>query len=147
MSAAWPAMPDIVWKLLCMSLIACTASSVSACENYEQPGTTLAGTVTVETFYGPPGFGESPETDAKERQAILHLVKPLCTLASGEDPAEQDQVSVTLVPMDDLKLRDFVGKTVRVRGSLFHAITGHHHTAVLIAIYEAPVILPAAGVP
>jgi hypothetical protein len=137
----------IVWKILCISLIGCAALSASACEKYGLPSTTLAGTVTVETFYGPPGYGESPETDSKERQAILHLAKPLCTLASDDDPAEQDQVKVTLVPMGNLSLRAFVNKTVTVRGSLFHAFTGHHHTDVLIEIRDTPVVLPATGTP
>ncbi|RYE76356.1 MAG: DUF4431 domain-containing protein [Oxalobacteraceae bacterium] len=135
----------IVWKVLCISLISCTALRVSACEKYGLPDIMLVGTVTLETFYGPPGYGESPETDSKERQAILHLAKPLCTLASGDEPAEQDQAKVTLVPMDNLGLQDFVGKVVAVRGSLFHAITGHHHTDVLIATRGAPMPLPAAS--
>jgi hypothetical protein len=138
-------MLKIVWKVLCISLISCTALSVSACEEYGLSGTTLVGTVTLETFFGPPGYGESPETDSKERQAILHLAKPLCTLASDDAPAEQGQAQVTLAPMDNLSLQDFVGKVVAVRGSLFHAITGHHHTEVLIAIREAPMILPATS--
>jgi hypothetical protein len=140
-------MLKFVWKVLCISLISCTAVSVSACEKYGFPGTTLAGTVGVETFYGPPGYGESPATDSTERQAILHLEKPLCTLASDDEPAEQNQVKVTLVPMGNLSLREFVGKTVTVRGSLFHALTGHHHTKVLIEIRETPVVVPAAGTP
>jgi len=140
-------MLKIVWKILCILLIGCTVLSASACEKYGLPGTTLVGTVTVETFYGPPGYGESPETDSKEPQLILHLAKPLCTLASDEDPAEQDQVKVTMVPMGNLSLRAFVNKTVAVRGSLFHAFTGHHHTAVLIEIHDTPVVLPATGMP
>lgn len=136
----------IVWKVLYISLVGCTALRVSACEKYGLPDTTLVGTVTLETFYGPPGYGESPKTDSKERQVILHLAKPLCTLSSDDEPAEQDQAKVTLVPLDNLSLQDFVGKVVAVRGSLFHAMTGHHHTDVLIAIREAPMPRPAASV-
>jgi hypothetical protein len=134
-------------KVLCISLISCTSLSVSACKKYGLPTTTLVGTATLETSYGPPGYGESPQTDSQERQAILHLDKPLCTLASDDDPSEEDQVRVTLAPMGNLSLREFVGKTVSVRGSLFHAVTGHHHTKVLIAIREAPVVLPATSLP
>lgn len=140
-------MLEFVGKVLCISLLSCTALSVSACEKYGLPNTTLVGTVTAETFYGPPGYGESPGTDSKERQAILHLAHPLCTIGSDEDPAERDQVRVTLVPIDNLSLREFVGKMVTVRGSLFHAITGHHHTEVLIAIREAPMVLPRTNLP
>jgi hypothetical protein len=130
-----------------IALIGCAAVSASACEKYGLPNTTLAGTLSVETFFGPPGYGESPDTDAKERQAILHLAQPLCTVASDDAPAGQDQVKVTLVPMQPLDLRAFVGKAVAVRGSLFHAITGHHHTDVLITLDDLPLMLAPASSP
>lgn len=132
----------IWWKLLSISLVACMTSQVHACEKYDLPNVELTGTLRIETFYGPPNFGESPKTDAKERQAILHLAKPLCTIASNAADAEQNQLTVTVAPMDKLSLSQFVGKTVKVRGSLFHADNGHHHTPVLIEVHEAPVPLP-----
>jgi hypothetical protein len=134
-------------KSLCISLISCISLNVYACEKYDIPGVSLAGTLSMETFYGPPNYGESPETDAKEQQAILHLAKPLCTIASHDDPAEQNQLRVTVAPMDNLGLRQFAGKMVMLRGALFHAINGHHHTELLIAIREMPVVLPATGSP
>lgn len=140
-------MSKIASKAGFIALVGCFAVSASACEKYGLPNTMLAGTISVETFFGPPGYGESPDTDAKERQAILHLAQPLCTVASDNAPAAQDQVKVTLVPMQPLDLRAFVGKAVTVRGSLFHAITGHHHTDVLIAIDDVPLLLAQAGSP
>ncbi|WP_322404040.1 DUF4431 domain-containing protein [Massilia luteola] len=107
----------------------------------------MSGTVTIETFFGPPGYGESPATDLKEQQAILHLTKPLCTVASQDNPAEHDQATVTLVPMGKFSLQPFAGKLVTVSGPLFHAITGHHHTPVLIAIGEAPKALASTSMP
>jgi hypothetical protein len=138
---------EIKLKALCIWLICCTSLDVRACEKYDNPGVTLAGTLSVETFYGPPNYGESPKTDARERQAILHLAKPLCTIASPDNPAEKDQVRVTVAPMGSLSLRQFVGRMVKVRGSLFHAISGHHHTQVLIAIRKAPDVLPETRSP
>ena len=135
----------IFWKMLSILLVSCTSIHVAACEKYDIPGVALTGTLSVETFYGPPNYGESPETDSKERQVILHLTKSLCTNASQDDPAEKDQFLVTVAPMDNFGLRQFVGKIVNIRGSLFHAINGHHHTAVLIAIHELPVITLATS--
>src|SRR5690606_37868318 len=37
----------------------------------------LKGELSVETFFGPPNFGEDPETDTKERHWILTLDKPI----------------------------------------------------------------------
>ena len=136
-----------MWKLISISTAICASAHATACEKYDLPATTLSGTVTIETFFGPPGYGESPATDLKERQAILHLVKPLCTVASGDDPAERDQVMVTLAPMGKFSLQPVAGKLVTVSGSLFHAISGHHHTPVLIAISEVPTVLNSTSMP
>jgi hypothetical protein len=42
--------------------------------------------------------------------------------------------------MGNFSLVPFDGKPVTVRGELFHAITGHHHTDVLISIDKPPQI-------
>lgn len=68
-------MLKIVWKALCISLISCTAFSVPACERYGLPSTTLVGTVTLETFYGPPGYG-----------VIVHNQVLRRIVAAGERP-------------------------------------------------------------
>lgn len=112
------------------------------CAPYDVEGVTLSGKVVLRTFFGPPNYGESPETDARETQALLQLDQPLCTLASDarDEPAERNQRTVTLVPMGSLSLKPYVGKHVSVQGSLYHADNGHHRTPVLIAIRQAPVV-------
>jgi hypothetical protein len=120
--------------LIAIVSMMCAGAHAAACERYDAPTTTLSGIVTIKTFFGPPNYGESPEKDARERQAILHLEKPLCTVASGDSPAEHDQMEVTLVPTGASSFRQLDGKRVVVSGSLFHALTGHHHTAVLMKV-------------
>ncbi|MFZ2269487.1 MAG: DUF4431 domain-containing protein [Azonexus sp.] len=112
------------------------------CAPYDVEGITLSGKVVLRTFFGPPNYGENPETDARETQALLQLDQPLCTLASEErdEPAERNQRLVTLVPMGGLSLKQYAGKHVSVQGSLYHADNGHHRTPVLIAIRQAPVV-------
>jgi hypothetical protein len=129
-----------MWKRILLAVFMCAGAQVFACEEYGLPNTTLAGTVKIYTFFGPPGYGESPSTDMKEQQAILQLTKPLCTVASKDDADEYDQLNVMLVRMGNFDLRPFAGKFVTVRGSLFHANTGHHRTPVLISIYDAPIV-------
>jgi hypothetical protein len=123
------------------------SASAAECEKYKVLTTRLSGAIHIETFFGPPNYGESPETDSKEQQAILRLIKPLCTVASEDDSAERDQVEVTLAPMGEINLQAFVGKRVMVSGSLFHGFTAHHHTPVLIAISQAPKALDRTPVP
>lgn len=100
----------VLAKIVCLAFISFTTLEVCACEKYDLPSTTLAGTVTIEMFYGPPGYGESPATDLKERAVLLRLAKPLCTVASNDSAAEQNQVKVMLVPMDNLSLEPLRGK-------------------------------------
>lgn len=122
--------------LVCVS----AASARPPCAAYDVDGVVLSGTVVLRTFFGPPNYGESPETDARETQALLQLDRPLCTVESAAraEPAERNQRLVTLVPIGALALKPYAGKHVAVRGSLFHADNGHHRTPVLIAIRQAP---------
>lgn len=144
---AWQNFEKTISKLTAIAFIICASAHASGCEQYDRPATALTGTVTVETFFGPPGYGESPATDLKEQQAFLHLVRPLCTVASQDSPAEHDQVTVTLVPLGKFDLEPFAGKLVTVSGSLFPAISGHHHTPVLIGISHVPEVLHSASTP
>lgn len=124
-------------------LIAFSVSAFSAepqCFKYNNDGVVLTGKVVLKTFFGPPNYGEDPANDAKEKQAILILDSPICVDADpqGDEEAEVDQSEVTLVPMQNLNLEQYVGKRVQVIGSLFHAISAHHHTPVLISVTEQP---------
>ena len=115
-----------------------TSGSFAQCLKYAPEVVTLTGVVHLKTFYGPPGYGEDPAHDRKERQALLTLDQPLCVakgLDDGLEEPEADQHEVTLVPLGaHPNLSSFRGKHVRVRGTFFHAITGHHHTALLLDV-------------
>lgn len=52
----------------------------------------LLGVLTARTFYGPPGFGETPAKDTREKALILKLSKP-----------------ITVDPIDDVKARSCFG--------------------------------------
>lgn len=90
----------------------------------------------LRTFFGPPGYGENPKTDSRETQGVLLLERSICIDQNTDDfdPAETNQSEVTLVPINSVNLSSYVGKSVRVSGTLFHANTGHHHTAVLMEL-------------
>lgn len=117
----------------------CCADS---CVRYNEDGVVLTGKVERRTFYGPPNYGENPRTDSRETQAILRLDRPLCTAGSvdGLEQAEDAQELVTLVPLGPFSLKPFAGKRVSVKGSLFHAHTGHHRTPILIELRQPPAL-------
>ena len=51
---------------------------------YQPTIVTLKGTLSVKTFYGPPNYGENPDTDAKEDLPILIFKKPKCGFGSED---------------------------------------------------------------
>lgn len=108
------------------------------CLHYAGAPLTLTGTVTPKSFYGPPNFGESPKTDSREVQAVLVLPQPICVTANPQtwDDAESGQRQITLVPPKGVNFQHFKGKAVMVTGTLFHATTAHHHTAVLMDVTQ-----------
>jgi hypothetical protein len=120
--------------LLATSLPAVAAS----CLHYGGSPVTLSGKVKLQTFFGPPNYGENPDTDSRETQAILALAKPICVEANPVEyeEAEQNQLEVTLVPLKKENLKSYEGKQIAVQGTLYHAHTGHHHTPVLIEIKQ-----------
>lgn len=126
--------------LLAALLSPAIAAHAAPCFKYDTETVVLKGRVRLETFYGPPNYGENPATDSREQQAILYLKLHLCTQESDDDPAEVRQRRVTLVPHGGLSLKAFADKEVAVKGKLFHATTGHHHTPVLISLEQAPTI-------
>jgi hypothetical protein len=141
-------MPCRAFNLFLPSLVLCASATASAddgCRQYGNTDTTLTGRLASREYYGPPGFGEHPATDRRERQVVLMLDKPLCVerSADGYDEAERGQISVTMVPMGaELQLSTYLNRHVRVQGKLFHASTGHHHTPLLLELEQEPTLIP-----
>lgn len=103
------------------------------CLSYDQPAT-LSGKVVIKTFFGPPNFGEHPQTDSRETQGLLIAAKPVCVNANDEYEVERNQTEITLVPPRGVNWKTFAGKQVTVHGTLFHADNGHHHTTILMMV-------------
>jgi hypothetical protein len=130
-------MKRAVFVIAACVLIVSTAQAGEGCFKYEpQQVVTLEGKVITRTFFGQPGYGETPEIDTREKQAILLSSSKICTVAGGynDQPAETNQSEITLVPMAIKSLIPYIGKQVTVKGGLFHAVTGHHHTPLLISV-------------
>ena len=104
--------------------------------SYQPTVVELKGTLSVKTYYGPPNYGENPDTDTKEALPILVLSKPVSVCGNPDPKAGFDRRTVEDVREIQLILtvphKEFIGKTVLVKGTLFHAFTGHHHTDVLL---------------
>jgi hypothetical protein len=117
------------------------------CLKYEPEKVTLAGVISERVDFGPPGYGEDPKHDSKEPHLYLKLDKTVCLSAKPGDDLNGGEYGVKQMQMVyfiHLKFRKaWLGKHVSVTGTLFHGITGHHHTAVLITP-SGTHVLPAA---
>ena len=108
------------------------------CLSYEPATVTLEGKITRRAFAGPPNYESIKEGDTPETYWILRLTKPICVNADenmpgGEEP-EKNVYNIQLLLSDEqyARYKGLLGKRVAVSGRLFHAITGHHHTNVLL---------------
>ncbi|XHS77797.1 DUF4431 domain-containing protein [Burkholderiaceae bacterium UC74_6] len=113
-----------------------------ACLQYDSEATQLSGTLFARVYYGPPGYGERPAEDSREGAWLLLLDAPICVTASPHPESdnnsfERDQIVVQLaaVHVSPGAIEGLVEKRVVVSGQLYHALTGHHRTPVLLDVH------------
>jgi len=74
--------------------------------------------------------------DALEIYWLLHLKRPICVeLSDPNDRFNEPKagvIALQILVKDYKTSRPLLNKRVKVTGTLFCAITGHHHTDVLI---------------
>lgn len=111
------------------------------CRDFDDPSVRLSGTVFSRIYFGPPGYGETPVQDARERATLLLLDAPICVRASPHPEADDNSfegnvlvIQLAAVHVAPELLEKAQGRRVVVRGSLFHALTGHHRTPVLMDV-------------
>ncbi len=115
-----------------------STSRLSATCAFDTPGTRLEGTLTWRTFYGPPGFGETPAQDARERVLVLQLRVPI-TVVPVKDAEARNSPNLDVkhhvlhvqlfVPDEQAALaRKLVRKKVVAVGTLDEALAPGQHT-------------------
>jgi hypothetical protein len=124
--------------LLLIFLITTEPAPVTqTCLNFEPETVSLKGTIKRRTFPGPPNYESVEKGDQPEVMWVLHVARPICVSASGDQNAEKNVSNFQLVfagAEDYRRYRSFVGKHATVNGTLFSAQTGHHYTRVLLRV-------------
>jgi hypothetical protein len=120
---------------------ATTVLAGGGCLSYEPAQVQLSGKVSRKEAYGPPGYGEDPAHDKRESYLVLALTAPICVNADPKSPvnneSETDVREVQLVyPSGHSLQRAWLNRNISVSGTLFHQLTGHHRTKVLITVSE-----------
>jgi hypothetical protein len=133
--------PDGIWTA---TRIETTAKWPSAEDNdwlhYEPEVVTLRGRLTTIMKYGPPNYGENPESDSVEYPIILMLPRPV--RVQGDRGSELNSETFTNITQVQLVIDDrvvpgysrYFERDVVVTGTLFRSHTAHHHTDVLMTV-------------
>lgn len=128
-------MNAIISVLLLIGLA--SGEAYSQCLKYEPAVVKLKGTLISRTFPGPPEYSSISRGDRAERALLLLLDEPICVEGNKSSDIntewESDVVLVHVAPTSGYNISDeLMNKKVIVTGTLFHSITGHHRTKVLI---------------
>jgi hypothetical protein len=113
---------------------------------YEPSVIELSGKLELQTFPGPPNFESIRDGDDVERHFYLRLDEPVDVLPQGPNPppgSDEVEKNVRIMQLaigaeDDGLWARFrkvgAGGHVRIKGTLFHRMTGHHHSRVLLGV-------------
>jgi hypothetical protein len=108
----------------------------------------LHGTLIQKLFYGPPGFGENPKTDAHYTFFVLVLNKPITVYSDqrGTFTSETENIDSSRIEgIDSIQIRDertnqallsSVGKQVAIKGVLNIAVLPSEYTPVILDFQE-----------
>ncbi len=137
--------PCVVDVALALGTLACAGATVQTktpriltCVHYDPEIVTLNGKLITVPKYGPPNFGESPETDARLSVPILVLSRPVDVC--GDSTSEINTSSfhgvkeLQVIFHDSLGARPFLDQNVIATGTLFEHHTMNHYTDVLLSL-------------
>jgi len=109
----------------------------TGCLTYVPDTVSLKGTLRRHTFPGPPNYESIKDGDEPETGFYLHLGQPVCTIGKDEVDVAARGVRFVQLVLDSTGyggLRPLLGRQVTLRGTLFHAISGHHHAPLLLTV-------------
>lgn len=134
--------------LSCTSVFA-SSRAASSKYHYEPEKVSLSGTIERQTFPGRPGYQSIPHGDEIEQGWYLRLTKPIDVeeTKNDSDPNSSTERDVRILQLTwnsaqvEEMMRTSRGKTVKLSGHLFHALSAHHHTRVLFWVDFGEVII------
>ncbi len=147
-----PHLPFILILAVTSSLLAlctpCPSQAQSHKFHYEPEKVQLAGVIERQTFPGRPGYESIKNGDDIERGWYLRLLTPIDVEETkiDADPNSSTERNVKVLQLTwesnqvEVLVRTHVGKKVTLSGHLFHALSGHHHSRVLLWVDSGEVI-------
>ena len=122
-----------------VSLLAPVVSHAEPCLTYRER-VKVQGVLTRQAFPGPPNFESIAKGDKRDVNYVLKPVRSLCVSALSHDPDEVDVAAKNIIMLQLVLnqkeyqiLKPYLGQTVTLSGNLFGAVSGWHHTPVLLS--------------
>lgn len=126
-------------------LFSCTIFAKNKIVFYEPSSTVLIGVIKILKFPGPPNYTSIEDGDKDETGLYLILNSPIDVKSNthiiANDTTEKNVKLVQVVVKQDTdrnKIKE--GNSVEISGTLFHALTGHHHARILIMAEKMTII-------
>jgi Domain of unknown function (DUF4431) len=111
------------------------------CVEYEPSVVKLEGRIERRVFPGPPNYMSIEKGDQQDVQWVFHLSKPTCVNGkrgsdfNSESEADVSELRLVISNGGDWKrYAPLLGREVLATGTLSHAHTAHHRTAVLLTV-------------
>jgi hypothetical protein len=125
-------------KMIFLLVFISLTAIADLCISYKN--TEIKGTLYRQTFPGAPNYESVASGDMAETYFLIRLSKPKCVAdGTGGEQLQENFDSVTDIQLVLTgqstydSLRPIIGKPITCTGNLFSAITGHHHTKVLLS--------------
>ncbi len=118
------------------------AGAKEATYKCDTPGIQLEGMLTQRMFYGPPGFGETPAKDAREKVYLLKLERPV-TMNPIDYPKAKTcwdafphvrEVQLFIASENKMNAGRLVGKAVLANGTIRESDAPSEHTKVTMDV-------------
>lgn len=117
--------------------------SGQSCLSYEPVVVELTGIIVSRTYPGPPDYESIRHGDEPENYWFLKLSRPVCV--SQVNPKDLINLSKTNIRRIQLvfdgeeayqRYARLLGRKVLATGTLYGSFTGHHHTPVLLSVFN-----------
>lgn len=126
---------------LCFStLFLATTATAAETYHYQPESVTLTGSVSIQTFDGPPGYGDGPN-DQQVKVPVLALNNPLVVMPQPgidvNDPDAQEEDNVTDMQVLNPEKLALPEGCYALTGTLMHQVNADHYTPVLLQLKSA----------
>ncbi len=116
---------------LMLGLLLCTGNALACdCATFRDAELDFTGRLVALTFPGPPNYESIVNGDAPETHWYLQLPRAAC----WSEFDHQLFYQLLLSAEDFDRYRGFLGSEVHVRGTLEEAVSGHHHTPLVMTV-------------